>query len=53
MAATLVYLRISAPTPEAGTMPEPSAAPVTLYWILLVVGVVATLAGFFIGQKKP
>jgi hypothetical protein len=53
MAATLVYVRILAPTPEAGTMPEPSAAPVTLYWILLGVGVVATLAGFFIGQKKP
>jgi hypothetical protein len=53
MALTLVYLKISAPTPEAGAMPEPSAAPVTLYWILLGVGVIATLAGFIIGQKKP
>ena len=53
MALTLAYLKISAPTPEAGAMPEPSAAPVTLYWILLGVGVIATLAGFTIGRKKP
>jgi hypothetical protein len=53
MALTLAYLKISAPTPEAGAMPEPSAAPMTLYWILLGVGVIATVAGFTIGRKKP
>jgi hypothetical protein len=53
MALTLAYFKISAPTPEAGAMPEPSAAPMTLYWILLGVGVIATVAGFTIGRKKP
>jgi hypothetical protein len=53
MAATLAYLKISAPTPEAGAMPEPTAAPLTLYWVLLVVGVIAAAIGFYVRRPKP
>lgn len=47
----LIYVELLAPAPEAGA--APSAAPVILYWVLLVVGVVAAVVGFAVGRGKP
>ena len=47
----LYYVEFLAPTPEAGA--APSAAPVELYWVLLVVGIVAAVIGFAVGRGKP
>jgi hypothetical protein len=52
MAATLIVLKVLTKAPEVGAMPEPSAAPEWLYWVLLVVGVVAAAAGFGLGRRK-
>ncbi len=41
------------PPAEAGAAPEATTAPVTLYVVLLIVGVVAAIAGFALGRKKP
>ena len=30
-----------------------NAAPVTLYWVLLVIGVVGAVIGFVLGRRKP
>ncbi len=51
----LVYVQWFAvgPAPEAGAAPEATTAPVTLYVVLLIVGVVAAVAGFALGRKKP
>jgi hypothetical protein len=38
---------------EAGAMPEPTAAPLTLYWILLVIGLIAAALGFYVRRPKP
>lgn len=47
-AIALIVVESSAPAPEAGE----TAAPVALYWVLLVVGVVAAIAGFVIERRK-
>ncbi len=51
----LVYVQwfAAGPAPEAGAEPMATTAPVTLYVILLIVGVVAAIAGFALGRKKP
>ncbi len=51
----LVYVQwfAAGPAPEAGAAPEATTAPVTLYVVLLIVGVVAAIAGFALGRKKP
>jgi H+/Cl- antiporter ClcA len=53
MAAALIVSRYLAPAPEAGAMPEPTAAPLTLYWILLVIGLIAAALGFYVRRPKP
>ena len=52
MAATLIVLRVLTKAPEVGAMPEPSAAPEWLYWVLLVVGIAAAAVGFGVGRRK-
>jgi hypothetical protein len=52
MAATLIVLRYAGPAPEAGATPEPTAVPLTLYWVLLVVGVIAAAIGFTVRRLK-
>ena len=51
-AAALVYVEIYvetiAPIPEGGE----TSAPEALYWVLLAVGVVATIAGFILDRRK-
>ncbi len=40
-------------TPEAGAALGQITAPGPLYWILLVVGVVAAIVGFVLERRKP
>jgi hypothetical protein len=50
-AIAIVYTRFIAggPTPEAGV--APGEAPVEVYWVLLVVGIVAAVAGFVMERR--
>ncbi len=52
-AIALIYVEMFLPTPEAGAPPGQITAPVTLYWVLLVVGVVAAIVGFAVERRKP
>ncbi len=47
-AITVIYMETLAPIPEGGE----TSAPVALYWVLLVVGVVAAIAGFVLDRRK-
>ena len=38
--------------PAEGAAEATSGAPVALYWILLIVGVVAAIAGFVLGGRQ-
>jgi len=51
-AIALILVKVVAPTPAPGAMPGSSAAPATLYWILLVVGSVAAVVGLVLGRRK-
>jgi hypothetical protein len=51
-AIALIYVQMAAPAPGPETGEAVSEAPVTLYWILLVIGVVAAIAGFVLGRRK-
>ncbi len=44
----ITLVKISAPIPEGDEI----SAPVALYWVLLVVGVVAAIAGFVLDRRK-
>ncbi len=50
-AIALIYVELLAPAPEA--LAVPSAAPVILYWVLLVIGAAAAIVGFAVGKLKP
>ncbi len=39
-------------TPAEGAAEASSTAPVVLYWVLLVVGVIAAVAGFVLGVRQ-
>ena len=47
-AVALAWIEVFARPPEGSE----SAAPVALYWVLLVVGAVATIAGFVLDRRK-
>ena len=50
-AIAIVYVQfIAAPAPEAGAATD--EAPMTLYWILLLVGIVVTIAGFAMDRRR-
>ncbi len=52
-AAALIYvLGVLLPAAE-GEAEEPIAAPVTLYWVLLVIGVVGAVIGYVLGRRSP
>jgi hypothetical protein len=53
-ALAIIYVQfIAAPAPPEATATT-DEAPMTLYWILLLVGVVAAVAGFVLqGPKRP
>jgi hypothetical protein len=50
-AIAIIYVQYiaAAPTLEAGAATD--EAPVNLYWVLLVVGMVATIAGFTMDRR--
>ena len=51
-AIAIIYVQfISAPAPPEATAAT-DEAPTTLYWILLLVGVVAAVAGFVLQRPK-
>ena len=47
-AIAVIYMEILSPIPEGSE----TSAPVALYWVLLVVGVVAAIAGFVLDRQK-
>jgi hypothetical protein len=51
-AIALIYVQMGAPAPAPETAEAVSEAPTTLYWILLVIGVVAAIAGFVLERRK-
>jgi heme/copper-type cytochrome/quinol oxidase subunit 2 len=50
-AGTLIWVWQTTPGPEAGEQAA-DGAPVTLYWVLLVVGVIAAIVGFVLERRK-
>ncbi len=50
-AAGLIYVQLVAPMLEEA--PAETTAPLTLYWVLLVVGAVAAAVGFFVAADTP
>ncbi len=53
-AIALIYVGAVMPAPEAGAAPSETAAPITLYWVLLVIGAVAAVVGFVADwRRKP
>jgi len=50
-AGTLIWVWQTTPGPEAGEQ-APGGAPVTLYWVLLVAGVIAAIVGFVLDRRK-
>ncbi len=52
-AAALIYvLGVLVPAAEGGAA-ELIAAPVRLYWVLLVIGVIGAVVGFVLDRRKP
>ncbi len=53
-AAALIYvLGIMEPAAEAEAAAEQVIAPVTMYWVLLVIGAVCAVVGFIMDRRKP
>ncbi len=49
-AAALIWLETFAPSDGTDTIA--SSAPTTLYWVFLVIGVVAAIAGYYLSRNK-
>ena len=50
-AIAIIYVQfVATPAPPEATAAT-DEAPMTLYWILLAIGVVAAIAGFLIGRR--
>ncbi len=53
-AAALIYvLGIPGIIEPAAEAAEQAIAPITMYWVLLVIGVVGAVVGFVLGRRKP
>ncbi len=53
-AAALIYvLGIMEPAAGGEAAAEQVTAPVEMYWVLLVIGVVGAVVGFIMGRRKP
>jgi hypothetical protein len=51
-AIALIYVQMAAPAPAPETGEAVSTAPIALYWVLLVIGVVAAIAGLVIDRRQ-
>ncbi len=51
-AIALIYVETLAPTAEEGGTASETTAPIELYWVLLVAGIVAAAIGFYMGRRK-
>ncbi len=47
-ATAVIYMETIAPIPEGGE----TSAPVVLYWVFVVIGVVAAIVGFVLDRQK-
>jgi hypothetical protein len=52
-AIALIYVQMAAPASGPETGEAVDEAPVTLYWILLVIGIVGAIAGFVMDRRRP
>ncbi len=56
-AVALIYFLgipgIMEPVAEADAAAEPVIAPITMYWGLVVIGVVGAVVGVVLGRRKP
>ena len=50
--AIALYI-VETSTPEAGAAAGETTAPIQLYWILVVVGIVAAIVGFVAERRTP
>ena len=50
--AIALFVSGQADTPAEGAAEAASTAPVVLYWVLLVVGVIAAVAGFVLASRQ-
>lgn len=50
-AIALIYFEFLAPAPAEPTAAEAGGPPMTLYWVLLVIGVIAAIIGFAMGRR--
>ncbi len=48
----LGYVEWSFPAPAPGAAPQPTAAPIWLYSVLLVIGVIAAIVGYALAGPK-
>ncbi len=48
----LGYVEWSLPVPAAGAAPQPTAAPIWLYSVLFVIGVIAAIVGYALAGPK-
>ena len=53
-AVALIYvLGVLVPAAEGKGTADQITAPVPVYWVLLVIGVVGAVVGFVLGRRKP
>ncbi len=53
-AAALIYvLGVFVPAAEGEGTADQITAPVSLSWVLLIIGVVGAVVGFVLGRRKP
>ncbi len=50
--AALIYFEVAAPPPEPGATAEEAGAPITLYYILFIIGAIAAVVGFVLARRK-
>jgi hypothetical protein len=51
-AIALIYVQMAAPAPGPEATEATDEAPLTMYWILLVIGIIAAIAGFVMDRRR-
>jgi hypothetical protein len=52
-AIALIYVEAAAPAPGPEAAETTDEAPLSMYWILLVIGIIAAIAGFVMDRRRP